>query len=163
MPAVLHLLQEEPLRWYEVGEVVIEQGSETNRLFVLKDGAVEIVKNGVTVAHAAEPGAVFGELSIFLGGGHTATVRALRRSAFHLVANPRQFLEEHSAVCLAVCEMLAHRLDALNHYLVDVKRQYQGHDHLAMVDEVLDSLMHRQARRRVRPSESTIHHGEQPG
>jgi hypothetical protein len=34
----------------------------------------------------------------------------------------------------------------LNRYLVDVKAQYEGHDHLGMVDEVLETLMHRQPR-----------------
>jgi hypothetical protein len=39
---------------------------------------------------------------------------------------------------------------------VDVKRQFVGHDHLAMVDEMLDTLMHRQPRKRVAPSASTL-------
>jgi hypothetical protein len=33
---------------------------------------------------------------------------------------------------------------SINRYLVDVKRQYEGHDHLGMVDDVLETLMHRQ-------------------
>jgi hypothetical protein len=31
--------------------------------------------------------------------------------------------------------------------LADVKQQYEGHDHLGMVDDVLDTLMHHQPRR----------------
>jgi hypothetical protein len=38
----------------------------------------------------------------------------------------------------------------LNKYLVDVKRQFEGHDHLSMVDEVLEVLAHRQRRPRLR-------------
>jgi hypothetical protein len=56
--------------------------------------------------------------------------------------------------------LLARRLDALNKYLVDVKQQFEGHDHIGMVDEVLDTLLHRQPRNRVRPSESTLRRGE---
>ena len=66
-------------------------------------------------------------------------------------------------MCLHVCELLARRLDSLNNYLVDVKRQFEGHDHIGMVDEVLESLLHRQPRDRIRPKESTIRHGELPG
>ena len=55
------------------------------------------------------------------------------------------------------------RLDALNRYLVDIKGQFDGHDHLGMVDSVLETLMRRQMPTRVRPSESTIRHGQLPG
>ena len=49
-----------------------------------------------------------------------------------------------------VSEVLARRLDALNKYLVDVKQQFEGDDHLSMVDEVLEVLMNRQRRPPVR-------------
>jgi CRP-like cAMP-binding protein len=108
------------------------------------------------VATTAEPGAVFGDLSALLGVPHTAEVRAVRASSFHFVTNPRTFLEQTPTACLHLCELLARRLDAVNKYLVDVKQQFAGHDHLGMVDGVLDTLMHRQPRRRVPPRESTL-------
>jgi hypothetical protein len=52
--------------------------------------------------------------------------------------------------------LVAGRLDALNKYLVDVKGQFEGHEHLGMVDNVLETLMHRHPVSRVRPSESQI-------
>ena len=40
---------------------------------------------------------------------------------------------------------LAERLDAATTYLVDLKRQFEGHsNHLGMVGEVLESLIHQQ-------------------
>ena len=36
------------------------------------------------------------------------------------------------------------RLFNLNQYLVDLKSQFEGHDHLGMVDEVLETLMNQQ-------------------
>ena len=47
-----------------------------------------------------------------------------------------------------MAELLARRLTALTKYLIDVKRQYDGHDHIGMVDDVLGTLMHLQPRRR---------------
>jgi hypothetical protein len=79
------------------------------------------------------------------------------------VESPREFLNSSPAMCLHLCETMARRLDSLNKYLVDVKQQFEGHDHLGMVDEVLEALLHRQPRARVRPRESTIRHGELPG
>jgi hypothetical protein len=45
---------------------------------------------------------------------------------------------------------------------VDVKQQYAGHDHLGLVDSVLDTLMNRHPRRRIVPRESTLRDPEIP-
>jgi hypothetical protein len=45
-----------------------------------------------------------------------------------------------------VLRITAARLDGKTHYLVDVKRQFAEHEnHLGMVDEILDTLLHHQA------------------
>ena len=148
------------MRRFDTGQVVIQQGEQSGFLYFLIEGGVEVLKDNVPVATTSEPGVVFGEMAALLGGNHTATVRAAKPCAFYLVENPREFLKAAPLVCLHVCELLARRLDALNKYLVDVKHQFEGHDHLGMVDEVLEALLHRQPRDRIRPKESTIRHGE---
>lgn len=55
-----------PLSTYQAGETVIADGSRTGRLLILKKGTVAIVKQGTEIAKVAEPGAVFGELSVLL-------------------------------------------------------------------------------------------------
>jgi CRP/FNR family cyclic AMP-dependent transcriptional regulator len=156
MASILELIQGGELRRFDAGQMVIEQGGKTGLLFFLVEGAVEVVKDGVTVAKSSQPGAVFGELSALLGGNHTATVRALQPCEFHVVQNPREFLELSPLVCLHVCELIARRLDALNKYLVDVKRQYEGHEHLGMVDNVLETLMHRHPFPRIKSDELKV-------
>ena len=99
---------------------------------------------------------------MLLKGPHTATVKAIQTCTFHVVENPREFLSQSPAACLHVCDLLAHRIDALNRYLVNVKHQFEGHDHLGMVDGILDALLHRPARSVVRPKDSTIHQTELP-
>lgn len=133
-------------RNYAPGEIVMEQNSASGPLLVLVAGEVEIVCDGVRVGKVAVSGAVFGEMSVLLGCAHTATVRALKPSRFAVIENPREFLNSSAHASLHVATLLAKRLDALSKYLVDVKRQYEGHDHLGMVDEVLGTLMHRQPR-----------------
>ena len=96
---------------------------------------------------AYEPGVVFGEMAALLGGLATATVRTLGPAVFYVIEQPREFLMAHPEASFYVAELLARRLDALNKYLIDVKRQYEGHDHLGMVDEVLEALMHRPRQR----------------
>ncbi len=146
MPAILDLVNTQRRQRFEAGEIVIAQNGQSSLLYVLMDGEVEVLRDDVRVAKVADAGAVFGEMAALLGGAHTATVRTLRASTFALIENPREFLRSSPDASLHVAELLALRLDRLNKYLIDVKEQYEGHDHLGMVDEVLETLMHRQPR-----------------
>lgn len=143
MSPLLDFVAQHGSRQFAAGGIVIEQGEWSGELLVLVSGEVEVLRDGVRVAKAVEPGVVFGEMSALLGGPATATVRALAPAVFSVIEKPREFLMAHPEVSLYVAELLARRLNALNIYLIDVKRQYDGHDHLGMVDEVLESLMHR--------------------
>jgi CRP-like cAMP-binding protein len=156
MSAILDSLRDHPVREFAAGEVVLGQGESTGLLLILIEGSVEVVKEDVTVAKVSDSGAVFGDLSALLGVPHTAAVRALTPCRFHVVDNPREFLQQSPAVCLHLCELLARRLDSVNKYLVDVKHQFEGHDHIGMVDSVLDTLMHRQPKARVVPRKSSL-------
>src|SRR5262244_3848024 len=73
-----------PLAIYQAGETVLAAGSRSGRLLILRKGAVAIVKDTIEIAKVAEPGAVFGELSALLDQPHTADVRALETSQFHV-------------------------------------------------------------------------------
>jgi CRP/FNR family cyclic AMP-dependent transcriptional regulator len=146
MSAILRLIAGHRVESFEVGGIVIEQGTARGPLLVLIEGEVEVLRDQVRVAKASEPGAVFGEMSVLLGTSHTATIRALKPSTFAIIEDPRRFLESSAEASLHVAGLLAARLNALNHYLVNVKQQYEGHDHLGMVDDVLDTLMHHQPR-----------------
>ena len=96
-----------PLVTYQPGETVIVDGSKTGRLMILKKGNVAILKENTEIARVAEPGAVFGELSILLDQPHTADVRALETSQFH-VANATALLAQNPIAVLYVATTLAH-------------------------------------------------------
>ncbi len=144
MSNLLELIESCPRREFAVGEVVLEQGAPASVLLVLVEGEVEVLRDETRVARSSDRGAIFGEMSVLLGAPCTATVRAVKPSVFAVVNEPDRFLRESPGAARQVAVLLARRLDALNRYLIDVKRQYEGHDHLNMVDDVLDTLMHRQ-------------------
>jgi len=146
MVQLFEILRAHPERHFGAGETIIAQDSTTGKLFFLIDGEVEVYKDEVPIATTAEPGSVFGEMSALLGTSHRASVRTVTPSSFYVVEDGRQFLETHPVVSMHVSEILARRLDSLNKYLVDVRQQFEGHDHLSMVDEVIEVLMHRQRR-----------------
>ena len=114
-----------PVVTYQAGETVIAEGSRTGRLLVLGKGVVAIVKEDTEIAQVAEPGAVFGELSVLLGKPHTAEVRALETSQFH-VANAATLFSQDPIAVLYVAATLAHRLDAANHALIQLKSQLKA-------------------------------------
>jgi CRP-like cAMP-binding protein len=113
-----------PVVTYQPGETVIVDGSKSNRLLILKEGNVAIVKDDIEIAKVAEPGAVFGELSVLLGKPHTADVHALETSQFH-IANATALLEQNPSAVLYVATVLAHRLDGANQALIQLKNQLQ--------------------------------------
>ena len=79
------------------------------------------------LAEVSEPGVIFGELSLLLDRPHTADVRALQYTEFH-VANAANLLHDDPATILYVALLLARRLDATNQTLIEVKSQLEsGH------------------------------------
>ena len=111
-----------PLVTYQSGETVIADGSRTGRLLILSKGTVAIVKEGTEIAKVAEPGAVFGELSVLLDQPHAADVRALETSEFH-VADATALLTQDPIAVLYIATMLAQRLNGANRALIQLKHQ----------------------------------------
>jgi CRP/FNR family transcriptional regulator, cyclic AMP receptor protein len=125
-----------PLVTYQAGETVIANGSRTGRLLILKKGVVTIVKEDTEIAKVTEPGAVFGELSVLLDQPHTADVRALETSQFH-IANATTLLAQNPAAVLYIATVLAHRLDVANHALIQLKHQLSaGEPHTVLAKTV---------------------------
>ena len=110
-----------PIAIYEADETVLTAASTTGRLLILKEGAVAIVKDGVEIGNVAEPGAVFGELSVLLDRPHTADVIAVKTSKFY-VASATLFMRDPVAL-LYVAAVMARRLDRANEGVIELKRQ----------------------------------------
>jgi len=98
-------------RQFGPGDVLIEEGLETGKLFVLKSGAVEIRRDGIPVTTIAEPGAVLGEMSALLDQPHTASVVATEPVEAYGLDNGLALLAERPALALHVAQLLAQRLE----------------------------------------------------
>jgi len=112
-----------PLATYQPGEIILAEGSKTGRLWILKKGAVAVIRQGIEIAKVAEPGAVFGDISALLDTAHTADVRALEISVFH-VADAATALQDPT-ILVHVARILAQRLNGANQALVELKTKYQ--------------------------------------
>ena len=128
-----------PLVTYQPGETVIVDGSKTGRLLILKKGNVVVVKDDTEIAKVAEPGAVFGELSVLLDQPHTADVHALETSQFH-IANATALLAQNPIAALYVATVLAHRLDGANHALIRLRNQLQSGEASSVVAKTVSRM-----------------------
>lgn len=127
-----------PLATYRAGESVLTTGSKTGRLLILKKGAVAIFKDSVEIGRVEEPGAVFGELSALLDRPHTADVRAVKDSQFHIA--DAALLGKDPKTALYVAKILAQRLVTSNKGLVELKKQLLAGQTPGAVRQMIDSI-----------------------
>jgi len=142
---LLELSADRPELVVRDAEVLIEEGTTRDRIYVLVSGEVVIEHDGVPFARVDTVGAVFGEMSAVLGRPATATVRASGDATLRVIDDPLEFLTDQPGAALSVLRTTASRLDGMTQYLVDVKRQFaDAGGHLGMVDAILDQLVHHQ-------------------
>jgi CRP/FNR family cyclic AMP-dependent transcriptional regulator len=128
-----------PVQMYQSGETVLSAGATTGKLLVLKEGVVEVVKDGVQIATVSEPGAVFGEQAILLGKSHTADIRALEPAEFH-VADAETLLGSHPTATLYIAAILARRLDGANQALIEVRRQLEAGEPRRIISKTVERV-----------------------
>lgn len=147
MRAILNHCHGIPLVDVADGTVLLGEGQKTGRVYILAQGRIEVLRGDTQVTVLDEPGTLVGEMSVLLGVPHTATARALGDAKVHVVEDGEVFFSARPELSWLVARLLAVRLNAATTYLVDLKRQFAGHgDHLEMVGEVLETLMHLQER-----------------
>ncbi|MBL8531174.1 MAG: cyclic nucleotide-binding domain-containing protein [Hyphomonadaceae bacterium] len=148
MPSFEDLCSHLPVAAFAPGEALLEEGAATGRLYVLRAGTVEIVKRGVQINTVSDCGAIFGEMSALLDAPHMATVRAVTACEAYRIEGGEAFLQANPELSFELARLLAHRLNGVTSYLVDLKQQFEDRsDHLGMVDDILESLAHEQKRR----------------
>ncbi len=145
MQAVLAFTEDLAKVPYNTGDILITEGPASGVLYILVEGAVEVLRGDVRVSLVDEPGAVFGEISALLGSAHSATVRALEPTLVHRIEDAESFLQMRPEIVFHVARILARRLIDATTYLADIKHQFADRsDHLGMVDEVLEALVNQQ-------------------
>ena len=149
---VLARLDGFPILVFEPGDVVLSEGSTTGRLLFLKRGAVDVVMEEVDLTRIDQPGAVFGEVGLLLNTAHTANLLAVHSSSFYVVEDGAAFLKAEPMAALYVATVLAGRLDAVNHLVVEARqRALASGQRRGLVGEMIDRLA-RALQMRVPPS-----------
>lgn len=147
MRAILDHCGDAPLEHLADGTVLLSEGVKTGRVYVLAQGRIEVLRGDTQITVLNEPGSMVGEMSVLLNAPHTATARALGDIEVHVIEDGAKFFASHPELSWLVARLLANRLSAATTYLVDLKSQFSGYgNHLEMVGEVLETLIHQQER-----------------
>lgn len=98
-------------RAYPPGHLIVSQGSSDPYFYVLAHGAVEVSRDGKSMALLG-PGGFFGEISVLDGKPRTATVTAVEPSACAVLGSwdLRRLLATKPTVALRMLEVMSGRL-----------------------------------------------------
>jgi PAS domain S-box-containing protein len=104
---------EKYLKTYQKGDPLFLEGDDSQDLYFLVSGRLEVLKGDKKIAEMTEPGSLFGELSSLLGTKRTATVQA--EDEVRVLRVPKgqvsTFLKDFPSVGQKITEILARRLD----------------------------------------------------
>lgn len=148
MDAILDECHGLPVSMFRPGDRLVLESAPADVMFVLIEGAVEIVRGGIALMSVSAPGSLIGEMSALLGKPYSATVRATSDVTAYRIENPGRFLAERPVLLLRTAQLLAQRLDSATAYLSDLKAQEGARPgQFGVIDEVLGSLMSQVDRR----------------
>jgi len=116
----------QPLRELSDGEVLIAEGSQSGKLFLLVSGALSVERDGVLLARIGTPGSFVGEMAVLLGTRHSATVRASGRTTVRVIEDALDFLRRNPELALHVATVACARLNETSALLVELRRGAEG-------------------------------------
>lgn len=119
--------------FYPAGSELIRQGGAGGTLFVLKEGELEVERDGRFVASIRQPGAILGEMSVLLERPHTASVKAVTDVQVFVIRDAIKVLEAHPSWLLQIARLLAQRVNATTAQLVKVKAEQAGEDEVMVL------------------------------
>jgi CRP/FNR family cyclic AMP-dependent transcriptional regulator len=120
--------------------VLVSEGARTGKLYILKSGDLEVLRDGTTVAAIGEPGSVIGDMSALLDLPHSATVRTRNGAEVHVADDADAFLDEHPAAARHIAKLLAARLQKTTALLVDMRKQAKVREDQVMFDKIFALL-----------------------
>lgn len=108
---------------FENGQIIFLEGDDSQDLFILVSGQLDILKGNKKIAEITDPGDLFGEMSFLLGARRTATVKS--RSDGKAICIPKgeitSFLGKFPDIAREITRLLARRLDETSQILYGLK------------------------------------------
>jgi PAS domain S-box-containing protein len=104
-------------------QVIFHEGDNSQDLYILASGQLDILKGNTKITQITEPGSLFGEMSFLLGASRTATVKA--GSEGKAIRIPKEkinnFLRDFPTVAREISKLLAQRLEQTSQVVYGLK------------------------------------------
>lgn len=108
---------------FETGQIIFLENDDSQDLYILVSGELDVLKGNKKISEITERGALFGEMSFLLGARRTATVKA--RNDVKTIRIPKEkvttFLGEFPSVAQDITRLLAQRLDESSQIVYGLK------------------------------------------
>ena len=120
------LIKQMSAKHMERGDVLVHEGDQGDRLYVIGEGKVKLGRSSVdgreNLLAILGPGEMFGELSLFDPGPRTATATAVAETQVLALSTEqlREYLQGRPQVALTLLAALARRLRRTNESLADL-------------------------------------------
>jgi PAS domain S-box-containing protein len=98
---------------FQPGQIIFLEGDDSQDLYIMVSGSVGISKGDKKIREITQSGSFFGEMSFFMGGKRTASVKA--QTEVRLICIPKEkindFLQDHPEAAKEITKRLARWLD----------------------------------------------------
>ena len=98
---------------FKQAQIIFLEGDDSQDLYVLVSGSVDIYKGDQKIREVTHKGAFFGEMSFFLGGKRTASAKAINDVTVIRIPKEEisQFLQDHPEAAKEITKRLSRWLD----------------------------------------------------
>ncbi len=99
-----------PITEYEEDDVLIEEDSVGETVFVLYEGEVAVTQYYREIATINQPGAMLGEIAAVLGVPRTATITVTKPSRFFVIEDLLEFLSDNPIMAVVILKGMAFQI-----------------------------------------------------
>jgi CRP-like cAMP-binding protein len=114
-----------PERAFLAGEALFRQGEPSDCMYILLEGRLVVVEDGVRIATIDEPGSSVGEISLLLGSPRMADVRADTDCRLRLVQDLEAWIRDDPGRCIEIARDLARRLNQMDRRFLEMRQHYK--------------------------------------
>ncbi|MGD8778679.1 MAG: cyclic nucleotide-binding domain-containing protein [Ignavibacteria bacterium] len=96
---------------YLKDQIIAKEGDPSNKIYILVDGSIGVLKGNIMVSKSSELGTLFGEIGTVLNQPRTATLVALRDSeVIEIEGTIEEIVSSYPDISIRLLKMLAKRL-----------------------------------------------------
>ena len=112
-----------PEKEFKAGELIFRQGDASRALYILVEGQLKVIEDGVDIASISDPGTVVGESAYLIGCERLADLKADTDCRLQVVEDVERFFRENPERALQVARVLAERVRDMDLRFLEVRKQ----------------------------------------